>query len=243
MNIVNKYKCLGDCALRIEFGTMICKEVNKKIRRFCFLLEQENNNGIIEWVPAYTTVTVFYNPSVITYNELIEYIESLEGVRVENQIPKATNYLIPTCYDKEFGYDLETVAKFHSIDKDTIVRLHSQPSYLVYMLGFSPGFPYLGGMSERIATPRLKVPRERVEAGSVGIAGSQTGIYSLDTPGGWRIIGKTPVKLFDSNRNRPVLFQAGDYVTFVPISVQQYYDIQKEVENGTYQIKEYSMEE
>ena len=141
---------------------------------------------------------------------------------------------IPVCYGGEFGPDLDFVAEHNGLSVDEVVQIHTSTPYLIYMLGFTPGFPYLGGMSERLATPRLEKPRTKIPAGSVGIAGSQTGFYPIESPGGWRLIGSTPIKAFNFVIENPFLFDAGNYLHFVSVSSAEYYTIKQDVENGNY---------
>jgi len=129
---------------------------------------------------------------------------------------------IPVCYGGSFGPDLEIVAKHHHLTPEQVIHIHSKPKYLVHMIGFAPGFPYLGGLNEEIATPRRQSPRVKIPAGSVGIAGNQTGVYPIESPGGWQIIGRTPVKLFNPHKTPPTLLQTGNYITFKPISRKEY---------------------
>jgi len=148
---------------------------------------------------------------------------------------------VPTIYGNEYGPDLEFVAKHNGLTPEEVVQIHAGTAYLIYMLGFMPGFVYLGGMSPKIATPRLETPRIKIPGGSVGIAGSQTGIYPAESPGGWQLIGRTPLKLFDPYRQPPALLQAGNYVTFVSITPQEFARIKGEVEQGTCVVKETRM--
>ena len=131
---------------------------------------------------------------------------------------------------------MDIIAKHAGLTEEEVIRIHSSMDYLIYMLGFLPGFTYLGGLDERIHTPRLQTPRVRIEAGSVGIGGSQTGIYPLDSPGGWNLMGKTPVKTYDPDREVPILVEAGEYIRFVPVTEEEYLRIEEEVRNGTYQV-------
>ena len=143
---------------------------------------------------------------------------------------------IPTIYGGEYGPDIEFVAEHANLSKDDVIKIHSGTDYLVYMMGFIPGFTYLGGLDERIATPRLKSPRLKIDAGSVGIAANQTGMYPLESPGGWQLIGRTPLKLFDDTKEPPVFIQAGDYIRYVPIDQKEYDRIKEEVEKDTYKV-------
>jgi inhibitor of KinA len=228
---------LGDSAVRISFGNTISEQVNREIRSFCELLKSYPPKAMIEWTPSYTAVTVYYQPVKTTYYELVTQLNGLLQKLGETTVPKPRRVYVPVCYGGEFGPDLEQVACHNHLSVDEVVRIHSSSSYLIYMLGFTPGFPYMGGMSKIISTPRLKVPRASVPAGSVGIAGEQTGIYSLTTPGGWQIIGRTPLVLYDGNREKPSLFEAGDYVQFYPIEKYEYEEIYKLIEQQSYQLQ------
>ena len=143
---------------------------------------------------------------------------------------------IPTLYGGEYGPDLDHVADHNGLTPEEVIQIHSSADYLVYMMGFTPGFPYLGGMSENIATPRLQTPRTAIPAGSVGIAEQQTGVYPIESPGGWQLIGRTPVQLFDPQRDPPVVVEAGDFIRFAPITETTYYVVQQQVQVGSYQL-------
>lgn len=225
----------GDRGLRIQFGDAISPETNQRIRSFTVLLEKENIPGVEEWIPAYTALTVFYDPYVVKFTEMKQVLLDLYECLPQVALPPAQVIHIPTRYGAEKGPDLADVAKHNGLDEQTVVEIHSRTPYLIYMMGFTPGFPYLGGMSRRIATPRLPKPRPKIPAGSVGIAGEQTGIYSMETPGGWRIIGQTPVKLYDPEKTPPVLLKAGNYIQFVPISDDEFDAIRQAVVKGTYE--------
>lgn len=187
---------------------------------------------MVEYVPAFTSVSVIYNPLDMKSESPYEVVK----VILDNIISKLDFSLedeehiveIPVCYGGEFGQDIEQVAKINNITVDEVIKIHSEGKYLVYMIGFAPGFPYLGGMSEKIAAPRRESPRIAIPAGSVGIAGMQTGVYPIETPGGWQLIGKTPLKLFDLKRNSKSLLKAGDIVKFYPISYEEYVQLKEE---------------
>jgi inhibitor of KinA len=149
----------------------------------------------------------------------------LENEQTEKELAHRT-VSIPVCYGGEYGPDLEYVARHHNLTPEEVISIHSEGEYLAYMIGFAPGFPFLGGLSEKIATPRRPSPRTSIPAGSVGIAGMQTGVYPISTPGGWQLIGQTPVKLFLPKQNPPSLLQAGDIVKFEPISKEEYQEMQ-----------------
>lgn len=191
---------IGDRGIKVELAKNYSPQLNQKIRSICRLLELERLVGIIEWIPTYTGVTVYYEPMQISFQALSEYLEELV-IKSENGLTgKGRVVTIPVVYGGRFGPDLTEVANFHQMTEEEIVNIHTRNTYLVYMIGFTPGFPYLGGLDEAIATPRKATPRTLVPAGSVGIGGNQTGIYSMDTPGGWQIIGITSLQLFSPNK-------------------------------------------
>jgi inhibitor of KinA len=187
-------------------------------------------------VPTYRSLLVYYNPLEIGRHALEQEITALETAAGAIQRPPARVIKVPTSYGGEFGPDLGYVADHAGLTPADVIRIHSEPDYLVYMMGFTAGFPYLGGMSPVIATPRLATPRTRIPAGSVGIAQAQTGIYPADSPGGWQLIGRTPVRLFDLERDPPVVLEAGDYVRFVPIDLDAYRHIERQIQSGTYNL-------
>jgi inhibitor of KinA len=233
---------LGDSAIVITFGYEIKYDIHKKIKTCMILLENEPIIGFIECVPAFTNLTIFYDPLVV-YNEhkkrkTVEDISPFEVVRsiIEKKLQQIEadqelthrTVSIPVCYGGEYGPDLEYVARHNHLTSEEVIHIHSNGEYLAYMIGFAPGFPFLGGLSEKIATPRRSSPRTKIPAGSVGIAGMQTGVYPISTPGGWQLIGQTPTRLFLPNENPPILLEAGDVVKFYPISHQEYIETLKE---------------
>jgi KipI family sensor histidine kinase inhibitor len=217
-----RYLPAGDCGILVVFGEGIDESLNKKVRAFDRTLQHENLPGIQETVPAYCSLLIVYDPATISYQALRNGLEGLEAsISVEGMAPSRL-VEIPVVYGGDFGPDIRTVAEHHGLGEDDVIRLHSSARYLVYMTGFTPGFPYLGGMPLEIATPRLEQPRLRVPAGSVGIAGRQTGVYPLESPGGWRIIGRTPLRLFDPQKPDPVRLHAGDNVQFKPVNATEF---------------------
>jgi len=228
---------LGDSALRLQRGEGIDAEVHRRVRGACSALERAALRGVVEWVPGYTTVVVHYQPQVVRYSELCRSLEAALGAGATLPVPEARVVTLPVLYGGEQGPDLAFVAEQHQLSMDEVIELHSRPDYLVYMIGFAPGFPYLGGLSERLVTPRLDKPRLSVPKGSVGIGGSQTGVYSVDSPGGWRLIGRTPVPLYDPGQERPSLLQAGDRVRFRAVGAQDYDDIDQGVKSGSYAVE------
>ncbi|KML08016.1 5-oxoprolinase subunit PxpB [Rossellomorea marisflavi] len=223
---------LGDHALVIEAGSSIDHATHVKVRSICSAIEEADPAWITDIVPAFTTVTLHYDPMKLEHPDRLPYETVMNRIHtILSSIPPGAEeeprtIEIPVCYGGEFGPDLESVAEWNDLTPEKVIELHSASPYLVHMIGFSPGFPYLGGMPEEIATPRRKEPRLRVPRGSVGIAGSQTGIYPLESPGGWQLIGRTPVALFDTQACPPGILQAGDRLRFKPITPQEYKEME-----------------
>lgn len=238
-----KIKLTGDTSLLVEFGNEISYEINAKVRAFNILLKKNNIAGIVETVPTYRSVTIHYKPEIIRYKELAERLEVIIASIDDVEFEPAVVVEVPVLYGGDEGPDLEYVAKYNNKTPHEVIEIHSSTEYLIYMLGFTPGFTYLGGMSKEIATPRKQTPRVKIPAGSVGIAGEQTGAYPIDSPGGWQLIGQTPVKLYDPNRENPILLEAGQYVKFVPIDRETFVRIKEQAENGTYECNVYSKED
>ncbi|MEW4369506.1 5-oxoprolinase subunit PxpB [Paenibacillus kandeliae] len=281
---------LGDAAIVIEFGNVISEDMLTKVQQAMIMLEQSSFPGLVECVPSYTTLAVYYDPAIVagwgktrSLNDIaLDYIEGRNDPRPEhssgsmahphpiphefstmmddslqhmNRLPNtpydrvcalldtllsrvvtASNMIkteptvveIPVCYGGEYGPDLAHVAAHNGLTEQEVIALHSGGDYLVYTLGFAPGFPYLGGLSDQLTTPRRDTPRIRIPAGSVGIAGIQTGIYPLETPGGWQLIGRTPISLFRPHRQPPTLLSSGNRLVFRPISEQEYMQLQEQ---------------
>lgn len=235
-----RYLTSGERALVVEFGNNISEEINSKVRSMMIAVDRESIEGIIEVTPTYRSLMIHYDPLKLSYSDLLTHLKSLENKLKDIHIPLPEIIEIPVLYGGENGPDIINVSKHNNISTQEVVDIHSSKEYLVYMLGFTPGFPYLGGMDEKIATPRLGTPRTKITSGSVGIAGSQTGIYPVDSPGGWQIIGKTPLNLYDALRNPPILLNQGNYIKFVPVNLSQYNEIEKAVKNNSYHIKKYT---
>ncbi|MHC1746033.1 MAG: 5-oxoprolinase subunit PxpB [Negativicutes bacterium] len=226
----------GEQGLVVEFGQTIDSAVNSRVHQTAKLLNKEIGDAIFEIVPTYRSLLVYFNPLRMTRADLIQQIETMLK-KTENCLSEQDQkqvVMIPVCYGGDFGPDLDFVARHNGLSTEEVVKIHTSDPYQVYMIGFTPGFPYLGGMSERIATPRLDKPRIKIPAGSVGIAGSQTGFYPMESPGGWRLIGRTPVKAFDPQASNPFLFDAGQYLQFKAITEEEYRKINREVDAGTY---------
>jgi KipI family sensor histidine kinase inhibitor len=227
----------GDKALFVEFGDTIDPELNRRVRQLRLAIEKERIPGITETVPTYRSLLVYFEPRQISPDRLRKILYELAQQPEKEELPEPSLIEIPTTYGGEYGPDLEFVAAHNNLSTSEVVRVHTGTPYLVYMLGFMPGFPYLGGMSPRISAPRLETPRTRIPAGSVGIAGNQTGIYPADSPGGWRLIGRTPLELFNPGREPAALIQAGNYLIFVSITPEEFNSIRQAVEKKTYSVK------
>ena len=222
---------LGDAAVVLELGQAIAPATQQLVQAFAKVLARHPPPGLREVVPAFTTLTVYYDPLVLFELGAASPYEQMASA-LQRLLPAARAALadyepgplveIPVCYGGEFGPDLALVASHAQLAAEEVIARHAQPEYLVHMVGFAPGFPYLGGLDARLATPRRAQPRPLVPAGAVGIAGVQTGVYSLPTPGGWQLIGRTPLRLFDPSRAQPSLLQAGDRLRFVPITEQEF---------------------
>lgn len=218
-----KFLKAGDSALVIELGNEISPIINFKLKKITEFLDNLNKQGIKDLLPTYRSIIVYYNPLLVSFDEIKNIVE--ENCNFENEkIDKIEKEIveIPVLYGGEYGPDLENIAKHNNITTEEVIKIHTSGEYLVYMLGFTPGFPYLGGMSKKIATPRLKEPRTKIPAGSVGIAGEQTGVYPIESPGGWQLLGRSPLNFFNPNRDKPFLLKAGQYIKFVSVTEEEY---------------------
>lgn len=227
----------GEQGLVVEFGKIIDEVVNARVSKLNALIkDQLQEQGIIETVPTYRSLLIYFDPFTISKAVLRQKIESLLPHVADAAASKqGTLVHIPVCYEgAEFAPDMPFVCEHTQLSPQEVIALHTQPEYLVYMIGFLAGFPYLGGMDEKLATPRLKQPRTKIMPGSVGIADKQTGIYPVESPGGWQLIGRTPVPVYDPNLDNPFLFKTGDYLKFESISLQEYGQILQEVQAGAY---------
>ena len=231
-----RFRLGGDRALYIEVGDVISPQVNRRVKGLLDAIDEAAIEGVEALAPTYRSILVYYDPLKIPLEELKRRLSDLGRALPDASSSEAKIFEIPTLYGGEFGPDLDFVASHTGLSSEEVIRIHAGTDYLVYMVGFNPGFPYLGGMPDNIATPRLETPRVKIPAGSVGIAEAQTGIYPLESPGGWRLIGRSPLKMFDPSRDPPALVEAGDLVRFVSIDEAQYQEIQGEVEVGRYQV-------
>ncbi len=217
-----RFRTAGDRGLLVEYGDVIDPVVNNKVRSMAIVMEDDPLKGVIEILPTYRSLLIIYDPAMTDPVELEKRLAALEARLGDIKIPPPRTVEIPVCYGGEFGPDIDTVADTNQLTVAKVIELHCEPEYLIYMVGFTPGFPFLGGLSEKLHTPRLETPRTLVPEGSVGIANNQTGIYPVASPGGWQLIGRTPVKLFAPGRKNPFLYQAGDHIKFKPISAEEY---------------------
>lgn len=227
------FRPLGDSALVVQLGEGIDPAIHNQVKQLSILLENAPFNGFIEAVPSYNNLTIYYDPTAVytfrpaqvkesIYQIVCNYISKLL-LKIDQSLEADARLVeIPVMYGGQYGPDLEYVAAHNGLTTEEVIHIHSSTEYLVYMLGFAPGFPFMGGMDERLATPRKDSPRLSIPQGSVGIAGKQTGVYPLETPGGWQLIGQTPVELFLPDRFPPTLLQPGDKVRFVPITSEDF---------------------
>ncbi len=220
----------------IEFGSEIDPEINALVHRTSAAIERAQLDGVIELVPTYRSLMLHYDPSLAQPDTLQQAILALdleEGSEYGNQRVVE----IPTLYGGEYGPDIGFVAENSGMSEPEVIRIHSGADYLVYAMGFSPGFPYLGGLDPRLDTPRLTTPRTLIPGGSVGIAETQTGAYPVASPGGWQLIGRTPLKLFDPESDPPTVINAGDRVRFVTLADEEaYLEIERRVRDGSYSV-------
>lgn len=241
-NVGHHIHPLGDTAIMVTFGTSIDISIHNRVQMFKTYLDEHPFKGMIEYVPAFTSVTVYYDPVRVLKGENQDRTEKISSAyeiiysRMEQILhclekskgTQSRTIEIPVCYGGEFGPDIEFVAKYNNLSTEEVIQIHSSGEYLVYMIGFAPGFPYLGGMSEQIAAPRKSKPRMTIEKGSVGIAGEQTGVYSISTPGGWQLIGRTPLEFFRVKEHPPSLLNAGDTIRFKAITNSDFLDYKGE---------------
>jgi inhibitor of KinA len=221
---------LGDSALTITFGAAINEQINQTVLSFFHYLKRINVSGVIDIIPAYASLTIVYD--LIKIREQFKNSSAYDYMHTQvlnalkdstfSKVNKSRTMEIPVCYDVSLGTDLYSMANEKGLSIEEIIKIHSTKTYRVYMIGFLPGFAYMGEVDNKIATPRKAVPAQNILAGSVGIADSQTGIYPFNSPGGWNIIGQTPLQLFNSTKQQPCLIQPGDKIIFEPISLSEF---------------------
>ena len=233
-----RFLCQGESGLVIEFGSEIDSQINSKVHLLSNRFKKEAAVGIKAVVPTYRSLLILFDPLLIGRSKLCNLAEAfLEKAQDNNKQAisgEDRTVIIPTCYGHDYGPDIQFVADHNGLAVDEVISIHTSTAYKIFMMGFTPGFPYLGGMSPQIAAPRLDTPRTVIPSGSVGIAGSQTGLYPVESPGGWRLIGRTPLQVFDVLREPAFIYGAGDYLKFESISEQEFLSIRREVEAGAY---------
>jgi len=215
MTFKPKIAPLGDSSLFIQLGDEIDLPVNQSVHALAELINISSLAGIVETVPAYSTLLVHYDPLVLSFAQIKNDLRALIAQAQKTVSRKPRQVEVPLSYGGEYGPDLEFVAAHCGLQVEDVVRIHSEKTYTIFMMGFTPGFPYMGKLDDVLVTPRMETPRMRVPAGTIAIAGSQTGIYPIDSPGGWRLIGRTSLRLFDPGSESPFLFSPGDQVRFV----------------------------
>ena len=216
-----KFRLMGDRGLFVELGDGISRQINQKVRALFIGLKDHDLKEIKELVPGYRSLMVVYDPLVSSLSSLKSQIMDIWETVDDAQLPSPRIVEIPVAYGDEFGPDLEWVAGYLKMTAEEVIRLHTQPTYQVYMIGFMPGYTYMGEVVDALVTPRRDTPRTHVLQGSVGIAQKQTGIYPVTSPGGWQIIGRTPIRLFDPQKNPPSFLEMGDQVKFYAISARE----------------------
>lgn len=221
---------LGDTAVTLEISPRIDSETHQQVQALHHRIEQHPFPGMIEVISSFSTVTIYYDPSTITYEQIHTLLQqTIQHQRTNQTQSKGTLHLIPVCFEPCFAPDLLFLAQFHQLTVEQIIQKYTRAEYTVYAIGFAPGFPYLSGLPLELATPRRIKPRPHIPAGSVGIGGQQTGIYPTESPGGWHLIGRTPLRLFDHNCNPPGRLQTGDRIRFQAISSEAFYEWKENV--------------
>jgi len=231
------YKPYGQYAILVEWPAVINPDILADVLRFKSKLVCSEIRNIVEVRQAYQSLLVIYNRFELGFHDEVALLKSVYVSKNQSVTLKSTLWKVPVCYDIQFGIDLESISKVKKIPITDIIELHSQSVYTVYFIGFLPGFMYLGGLNKKLAMPRKSVPRLQIQKGSVAIGGSQTGVYPSDSPGGWNIIGNSPVDFFNKNKERPCFASAGDRIKFCPVSLKEFKEIKILVNN-----KEYKME-
>ena len=226
-SVTARFQRASDQSLLIYFGEQITLEANERVRRLVHLLEQEPVAGVRNLHPAYCSLLVKFEGFEWRHEQLERQLRKYIGRLSKVKLPEPRLMEIPVCYGGEFGPDLDEVAAMHGLTPEHVIELHTSATYLVYFLGFVPGFAYLGELARELVTPRLPSPRRKVPAGSVGIAGNQTGVYPFETPGGWRLLGRSPLEMFRIDRDGLSLLSIGDRVRFVPVSRERFTELQR----------------
>jgi len=218
----------------VELGEEISVEINTRVRALEFLIDQKGVPGVVETVPTYRALLVYYDPSIVGYEALCAQLSTLAEQATTTVMPPAREVELPCCYEGELGPDLDAAARRLELPVDELVRLHAGAEYLVYFIGFTPGLPYMTGAPERLTIPRLDTPRVKVPAGSVAIGGIQCCVYSVESPGGFWLLGRTPVRLYDPDAAEPILLKPGDRVRFRRVERREFDDVAARVAAGRF---------
>ncbi len=224
----------GDRALSVELGDEISREINARVLALEYLIQQKSLPGVTETVPTFRALLVYYDPFTVGYEELCAALKGLVAQARPDVLPPARTVELPCCYGGELGFELDAAAAKIGLSPDEMARLHARADYYVYFVGFTPGLPYMTGMPERLTIPRLETPRTKTPPGSVGIGGTQCSIYSVESPGGFWVLGRTPLRLYDPAAPDPILLRAGDHVRFRMIDRTEYDRIAAAVAAGTF---------
>jgi inhibitor of KinA len=225
----------GDLAMSVEFADDVSREVNARVLALEYLIQQKGLAGVTETVPTYRSLLVYYDPSGVSFDALVCSLRALIGQAQPDVLPPARTVELPCCYEAELGFELAAAASRLGLPPDEVVRLHASSDYYVYFVGFTPGLPYMTGMPDRLTIPRLEQPRTKTPPGSVGIGGVQCCIYSVESPGGFWILGRTPLRLYDPTAADPILLRAGDHVRFRAIDRREFDTIAAAVAAGAFQ--------
>lgn len=231
------YKPFGGRSILVEWPQEINENILKDVLEFKNKIQNKKIELKVEVKSAYNSLLITYD---FTIENINDKISALKTFYLSNgEIPKTLFRLwkIPVCYEDEFAFDLDDISEKKQLSKKEIIRLHSETVYTVFFIGFLPGFLYLGGLDERLYFPRKSTPRQLIKKGAVAIGGNQTGVYPNESPGGWNIIGNSPINFFDASKDIPCFAKAGDKIQFIPISLKQYYDLSLLVKSGVYQIE------
>lgn len=232
-----KFLPAGDLAVSVEFGDEISREVNTRVRALEYLIQQKAISGVQETVPTFRSLLVYYDPLVVGWDDLVAKLSELIPQARPEALPPSRLVEIPCCYGGDLGFDLESAAQRLGLSPESLVSLHSGAEYLVYFIGFTPGLPYMIGMPDRLTIPRLTTPRTKTPAGSVGIGGAQCCIYSVESPGGFWVLGRTPLRLYDPSQAEPILLRPGDRVRFRAVDRIEFDAIAAAVTIGEYRVR------
>jgi KipI family sensor histidine kinase inhibitor len=228
-----RFAAAGDAALVVELGREVFRELNERVRDFDAALRAADLPEVVATIPTYTSVLIYYDPGLVRFAELVEKLQNLLLVGRSEQSSRR-RWTLPVCYGGEIGFDLETLSQQVHLPAADIVKMHASTEYMVYMIGFSPGFAYLGELPAPLAVARKSTILPEIPPGTIQVGGVQTAISSMPMPTGWYIVGRTPAKLYDSRRQRPFLLEAGDYVRFLPIPEDQFHTMTEAADRGEY---------